>query len=45
MDRDRNIAMGLGSNTNAAATIRNHIKTASFFEPYQIFFDTKQRTQ
>jgi hypothetical protein len=26
MDRDRDIAMGLGSNTNAAATLTNHIK-------------------
>jgi hypothetical protein len=41
MERDRNIAMGIGSNTNAAATSTSRIKTASFFEPYQIFFDTK----
>jgi hypothetical protein len=26
MDRDRNIAMGLGSNTNAAATITRSVK-------------------
>ena len=33
--------MGLSSNTNAAATSTRRIKTASFFEPYQIFFDIK----
>ena len=27
MDRDRDIAMGLGSNTNAAATLTNHINS------------------
>ena len=29
MDRDRNIAMGLGSNTYASATLTNHIKKGS----------------
>ena len=42
MDRDRNIAMGLGSNTNAAAMSTSHIKRASFFEPDQIFLVTKE---
>jgi hypothetical protein len=37
MDRDRNIAMGLGPNTYAAAaTLTNHIKRDSFFDPSEI---------
>ena len=40
MERDRNIAMDLGSNTNATATITSYIKSVS--EPYQIFFGIKE---
>jgi hypothetical protein len=42
MGRDRNIAMGLGSNTNATATITSCIRKVCFFEPYQIFFGIKE---
>ncbi len=40
--RDRNIAMDLGSNTNATATITSYIKKVCFFEPHQIFFGIKE---
>jgi hypothetical protein len=40
VDRNRNIARGLGSNTYAHVTITSYIKR--LFEPYQIFFDTKE---
>jgi hypothetical protein len=42
MGRDRNIAMGLGSNTNTTATITSCIRKVCFFEPYQIFFGIKE---
>jgi hypothetical protein len=42
MERDRNIAMDLGSNTNATATVTSYIKKVCFFEPYQIFFGIKE---
>ena len=40
MDRDRNIAMGIGSNTNAAATITRSVK-----DLIQIKYSSIQRKQ
>jgi hypothetical protein len=37
MDRNRNIAMGLVSNTYAAATLTNHIKRISLSNVYNLF--------
>ena len=37
MERDRNIAMGLGPNTYTAATITTHIKRVSLSISFNLF--------
>ena len=46
MGRDRNIAMDLGSNTNAAATIIRNVKRASLsYIKYSSIKENSDRTQ